>query len=60
MAAEKGRTMGNAVGCPTEWAEEMEESSFFLDVLTSLDFKLFVSESVSKSCFFIYSNIQLI
>ena len=26
VAAEKGRSMGNAVGCPTEWADEMEES----------------------------------
>ena len=33
VAAEKGRTMGNAVGCPTEWAEEMEESSFFRIIL---------------------------
>ena len=25
VATEKGRSMGNAVGCPTEWADEMEE-----------------------------------
>ena len=34
MAAEKGRNMGNAVGCPTEWAEEMEES--FISTFSSI------------------------
>jgi len=39
VAAEKGRTMGNAVGCPTEWAEEMEECLLLLPVEALIEYK---------------------
>ena len=49
MAAEKGRAMGNGVGCPTEWAEEMEARFIFLNVLYFPQFSSISSSTWSFS-----------
>jgi len=48
VAAEKGRNMGNAVGCPTEWAEEMEECLLLLPVEALIKYKGDFSQSATS------------